>query len=169
MNISEFHDAYDDKERIRGVLLTSPISELTLNAPIVVDAGDSVADAVQAMIDRHIGCALVQKAGRLVGIFTERDVLRRVVPHDDNRSAKVESVMTPQPDTLNASATIAYALNKMSLGGFRHIPVVDAAGKLTGVLSVRDIVDFLVELFPEDVMNLPSNPLREIVPDADGG
>ena len=77
MNISEFHDAYDDKERIRGVLLTSPISELTLNAPIVVDAGDSVADAVQAMIDRHIGCVLVQKAGRLVGIFTERDVLRR--------------------------------------------------------------------------------------------
>ena len=49
--------------------------------------------------------------------------------------------MTPQPDTLNASATIAYALNKMSLGGFRHIPVVDAAGKPTGVLSVRNIVD----------------------------
>src|SRR5438876_5906011 len=100
MNASEFHDAYEDKERIRGLLLTSPISELTLNAPVLVDASDSVSDAVQAMIDQHIGCVLVQKAGKLTGIFTERDVLRRVVMRDGGRTANVETVMTPHPETL---------------------------------------------------------------------
>jgi CBS domain-containing protein len=169
MNVSEFHDAYEDKERIRGLLLTSPISELTLNAPVLVEAGDSVANAVQAMIDRHIGCVLVQKAGKLAGIFTERDVMRRVVLRDGGRSAKVEAVMTPNPETLESSATIAFALNKMSLGGYRHIPIVDRAGKPTGVLSVRDIVDFLVELFPEEVMNLPPSPDKGIPLDTDGG
>ena len=169
MSGSEFHDAYEDKERIRGVLLSLPISELTLNAPVLVDAGDSAADAIKEMIDRHIGCVLVQKAGKLVGIFTERDVLRRIVLRENGRTVKVESVMTAHPETLEDSATIAYALNKMSLGGFRHIPIVDHAGKPTGVLSVRDIVDFLVELFPEEVMNLPSSPDKAIPLDADGG
>ena len=169
MSGSEFHDAYEDKERIRGVLLSLPISELTLNAPVLVDAGDSAADAIKAMIDRHIGCVLVQKNGKLIGIFTERDVLRRIVLRENGRTVKVESVMTAHPETLEDSATIAYALNKMSLGGFRHIPIVDHAGKPTGVLSVRDIVDFLVELFPEEVMNLPSSPDKAIPLDADGG
>jgi CBS domain-containing protein len=169
MNTSEFHDAYEDKERIRGLLLSSPISELTLNAPFLVEAGDTVGAAVKAMIDRHIGCVLVQKAGKLVGIFTERDVMRRVVMRDNGMAAKVESMMTPQPETLEPTATIAFALNKMSLGGFRHIPIVDRTGKPTGVLSVRDIVDFLVELYPEEVMNLPSSPDKAVPMDADGG
>src|SRR5947209_7317992 len=117
MNTSEFHDAYEDKERIRGLLLHSPISALTLNAPVLVDATDSAADAISTMINSHIGCVLVQKAGQLVGIFTERDVLRRVVLHRDGPAAKVEAVMTPRPETLEDSATVAYALNKMSLGG----------------------------------------------------
>ena len=92
MSGSEFHDAYEDKERIRGVLLSLPISELTLNAPVLVDAGDSAADAIKAMIDRHIGCVLVQKNGKLVGIFTERmwQIFWRVTVDGNSATAVAE-------------------------------------------------------------------------------
>src|SRR5580704_6521566 len=166
---SEFDDAYEDKERIQGALFTTTIGELTLGPAIVVDAKDSVVSAVNAMNDRHIGSVLVQRDGKLVGIFTERDVLTRVAFRDGNRDLKVESVMTRNPETLEAGETIAFALNKMSVGGFRHIPIVDGDGKPTGVISVRNIVDFLAELFPEDVINLPSHPSLGIPKSIDGG
>jgi len=166
---SEFDDAYEDKERIQGALFTTTVSELNLSPAIIVDAKDSVVSAVNSMNERHIGSVLVQRDGKLVGIFTERDVLTRVAFRDGNRDLKVESVMTRNPETLEAGETIAFALNKMSVGGFRHIPIVDGDGKPTGVVSVRNIVDFLAELFPEDVINLPPNPGLGIPKSIDGG
>src|SRR5262245_52098871 len=125
---SEFEDAYEDKERIRGALFSHAISELNVRPPVVVDASSTVIDAVNAMNEHHIGCVLVQRSGKLVGIFTERDVLTRVAFRDGNRALKVEAVMTPKPETLEATESLAFALNKMSVGGYRHIPVVDDAG-----------------------------------------
>jgi CBS domain-containing protein len=110
------------------------------------------------MNERHTGCVLVQKDGKLAGIFTERDLLRRVVFRDGNRSWKVDAVMTRDPETLRPSASVAFALNKMSVDGYRHIPIVDDEGKAVGVLSIKDIVNFVVDFFPESVLNLPSDP-----------
>lgn len=169
MNISEFEEAYEDKERIRGAILSTTISELTLREPIVVEAAASAVAAVNAMNEHRTGCVLVQKEGRLVGIFTERDVLRRVVFREESRTVKVEAVMTRDPETLEPTETIAFALNKMSVGGFRHIPIVDRCGKPVGVLSVRDLVDFLVEFFPDGVLNLPPSPDKAIAKTTDGG
>ena len=169
MSVSEFDEAYEDKELIRGAILTMPISEIKLHAPIGVDVDVSVVAAVNAMNEHRTGCVLVQRAGRLVGIFTERDVLTKVIFRNNNNSMKVEAVMTRDPETLEASATIAYALNKMSVGGYRHIPIVDRAGRAVGVLSVRDIVDFLVDLFPDGVFNLPPSPEQGIAKSLDGG
>jgi CBS domain-containing protein len=166
---SEFEDAYEDKERIRGALFTTTISELNMRSPVVVDAGANVVDAVDAMNEQHIGCVLVQKNGKLVGIFTERDVLTRVVFKDGNRGLSVEAVMTRNPETLEDAESLAFALNKMSVGGYRHIPIVDRGGKPIGMLSIRDIVDFLVELFPEDLVNLPPSPAHAIPKSVDGG
>jgi CBS domain-containing protein len=167
--ISEFEDAYEDKERIRGAILSTPISELRLRAPILVDAAATVFAAVGAMNEHHIGCVLVHRDGKLAGIFTERDVLTRVILRNDSHLMKVESVMTRDPETLEATETIAFALNKMSVGGYRHIPIVDRGGKPVGVLSVRDLVDFLVELFPDGVLNLPPSPDKGIGKSLDGG
>ena len=64
--------------------------------------------------------------------------------------------MTPEPEVLAVGETVAYALNKMSVGGFRHVPVVDHKGHPAFVVSVRDIVEFLVEAFPRQVLNLPA-------------
>ena len=168
MHMSEFDDAYDDQQRIRGAIMETPISDLPLRDPILIDATASVADAVISMNDHHTGCVLVGRGGKLVGIFTERDVLTKDFFRADSHTVPVETVMTKNPETLEAENSIAFALNKMSVGGYRHIPIVEG-DKPVGVLSVRDIVDFLVELFPEDVLNLPPNPKNAITNSIDGG
>ena len=168
MNMSEFDDAYDDQQRIRGAILETPISELPLRDPILVSATSTVADAVKSMNDHHTGCVLVGREGKLIGIFTERDVLTKDFFRADSHTVAVESVMTKNPETLEADDSVAFALNKMSVGGYRHIPIIQG-GRPVGVLSVRDIVDFLVDLFPEDVLNLPPSPSNAITNSIDGG
>ncbi len=168
MNLSEFEDAYDDVRRVRGAVLQTPISQIMVRDPLMVDIDATVVAAVNVMNERRTGCVLVQKDGKLAGIFTERDLLRKVIFRDGNRSWKVESVMTRDPVTLPESASIAYALNKMSVDGYRHIPIVDAAGKAIGVVSVKDIIHFVVEWFPESVLNLPASPDQVMYKTEDG-
>ncbi len=140
-------------------ILTKPIGALNLRPPIVVGPDTSVAEAVRKMVDQGVGCVLVEVAGKLVGIFTERDVLRKVVPMKiDPERAPVQSLMTPDPETLSPDARIAYALNKMSVGGFRHIPLVNAQNEPVGVVGMRDIVHYMVDLFPHEILNLPPEP-----------
>lgn len=158
MTSSEFEDAYDadDPEpNVYAELFETPIRQLSLRKPLIIEASATVADAIGAMNEHHTGCVLVGKQGKLAGIFTERDVLRRAASKDDSRTVTVGSVMTSDPETLNADQSIAFALNHMSVGGFRHIPIVDHHGSPVAVISVRDIIDFLVDLFPADVLNLP--------------
>jgi CBS domain-containing protein len=166
---SEFHDAYDDPLHTRGEIFNTPVSDLPLREPIMIESVATAADAVDAMNEHHTGCVLVASSGQLVGIFTERDVLTKVVFRHDGPLTPLDAVMTPNPETLETDATIAFALNMMSVGGYRHIPIVSRGGKPVGVLSVRDIVDFLVELYPEEVLNLPPTPAKGIADSADGG
>ncbi len=120
------------------------------------------------MNDHHTGCVLVGREGKLIGIFTERDLLTKDFFRSDSHTVAVETVMTKNPETLEVDDSIAFALNKMSVGGYRHIPIMQG-GRPVGVLSVRDIVDFLVDLFPEDVLNLPPSPTNAITNSIDGG
>jgi len=168
VHMSEFDDACDDQQRIREAILETPISDLPLRDPILVCYTSSVADAVRNMNDHYTGCVIVEKDGTLIGIFTERDALTKDFFRADSHTVPVESVMTPNPGTLEPEDSIAFALNKMSVGGYRHIPIVDGA-KPVGVLSVRDVVDFLVDLFPSDVLNLPPSPKNAITDSIDGG
>lgn len=117
---------------------------------------------MRAMQREHRGCVLVTDDGtersKLTGIFTERDVLFRIVDRGRNPAAlPIGDVMTSDPDTLSVHASIAYVLNKMSIGGFRHIPVVDDEHRPACVISVRDVVSFLVAAFPREIQNLPTD------------
>ena len=76
--------------------------------------------------------------------------------------------MTPDPECLTPGDRIAYALNKMSVGGFRHIPLVDEDGRPVGVVAMRNIVDFVVDLFPGEVLNLPPSPGLSISREREG-
>jgi CBS domain-containing protein len=141
-------------------LFGSPISTLHLRAGhVAVPLGTTIGQAARLMKEHRIGCVLVEEAGRLVGIFTERDILTKLVGTGyDPAAAKVDSVMTRNPETLSPEDPIAFAMQLMSVGGFRHVPLVDADRRIQGILSVKDVVEFIVEHFPREVLNIPPEP-----------
>ncbi len=141
-------------------LVQEPLSALPVREALVLAPDATVTEAMRSMQREHRGCVLVTDDGtrtsKLVGIFTERDVLLRIVDRGKNPATlPLSEVMTPDPEVLSVKATVAYALNKMSVGGFRHIPVVDEEHRPAFVVSVRDVVEFLVAAFPREVLNLP--------------
>lgn len=166
---NEFDDLGDevyfqDERRASRVfdsaLLRRPLSVLPVRKPIILAPQSSITEAMASMQREHRGCVLVTEDGtertRLVGIFTERDVLYKIVNRGRNPAVlPVEEVMTPSPEGLLVDSSVAYVLNRMSTGGYRHVPIVNADGCPVCVISVRDVVDFLVDHFPREVQNLP--------------
>jgi CBS domain-containing protein len=148
--------------RILSAIETETISSLQLGPAVTVAPDATLLEVVECLQDRHIGCVLVQGAdGRLSGIFTERDLLNRVAGKRlDWTSARVADYMTREPESLRPEDRIVWALNLMHVGGYRHVPLVDAENRPVGVVSIKDIVQFIVELFPAAVLNLPPDPRR---------
>jgi CBS domain-containing protein len=149
-----------------AALVAEPLSEIPVREPLILAASASVTDAMRAMQREHRGCVLVTddgtKLSKLVGIFTERDVLLRIVDRGKNPATlPLSEVMTPEPEVLSVKSTVAYALNKMTVGGFRHVPVVDEEHRPAFVVSVRDIAEFLVAAFPREVLNLPAQGVSQ--------
>ena len=98
----------------------------------------NVRDAARAMRERGVGAVLVTEGGRLAGIFTERDLVHRVVASDRNpEETPLSQVMTSDPDTIGPDATALEALRQMDDGGYRHLPIV-AGGRTVGIVSRRD-------------------------------
>jgi CBS domain-containing protein len=159
--MSEFeaeHAAASEEEirEIKGALLEAKITTLLPAEPVCVPETATVHDAVATMLaHRRAGVLVVDATGHLTGIFTERDVLTRVVGRDlDTRVTPVGAVMTRSPEALAPRDRIAYALNRMSVAGYRTIPLVDADARPVGVVTVTDVVRWLVDLFPEAVLNI---------------
>jgi CBS domain-containing protein len=144
---------------LESALLLETLNNVTTQPPLVVDAGATLAETIGGMREGSRGCALVIEAGRLVGIFTERDVLMRVVgrPIDFERTA-IMDYMTRDPVTLPSDSSVAFALNRMLIEGFRHIPLVDQQGHPTGVVSMRLLIEYLSDFFNRDLLNLPPEP-----------
>jgi CBS domain-containing protein len=105
---------------------------------VMVSPTATVAEAATLMSTNHVGSALVCDGDRLLGIFTERDVVRALATDFDAAAARVTSWMTPDPTTLVPAASAAEALELMLEGGFRHLPVVDGE-RVVGVVSLRDL------------------------------
>ncbi|MGD8377315.1 MAG: CBS domain-containing protein [Acidobacteriota bacterium] len=151
------------------VLLDQPLRSLELRSPLSLDASRPASEAIRMMREHRNGSVLVTSAGVLVGIFTERDVLTRLALGErDPAATPLAEVMRPDPETLTPDDPMVFALNVMSLGGFRHIPLVGAGGVPMGVVSVRDIVNHLVDHFPDKVLNLPPRPGADIANSREG-
>jgi len=118
----------------------------------------TVADAVALMRQRGGGCVLVCEDGLLVGIFTERDLLRRVLAQGWSLEVPLAECMTHDPVTVELADAIGAAVRHMREGGYRHLPVVDGAGRAVGILSVKRIVHYVVEHFPSTIYCLPPDP-----------
>jgi CBS domain-containing protein len=134
------------------------VSRLHPTPPLRIAPEQSVADAVGLMRRERVGCLMVCQAEKVVGIFTERDLMRRVLAAGKPLTLPVAECMTPNPVAVHPKEPIGAAVRRMEEGGYRHLPVVDEAGRLLGVLSVKRIVHYLVEHFPSTVYNLPPNP-----------
>jgi CBS domain-containing protein len=159
--LSEYHDEYSesletDFRKLEGALLSDTVKLLAPNEPIRLREETTVQEAIAQMADkRRAAVVIVDGEGRLTGIFTERDLLRRVaVPGRDPKSTRLGEVMTRNPEALSPDDLIAYAINRLHHASFRTIPLIDAQHRPLGVMTVNDIVHWVADLFPEAIVNL---------------
>jgi CBS domain-containing protein len=152
-------------------ILETPIADVKRALAVTVAPDATVAKAIEVMQKKKVSAVVVvekKKTRRVVGIFTERDLVNRALSVKGYAKAPIAKFMTKDPETLRAKDSVAYALNKMSVGRFRHVPLVDDAGKPAGMISIRDIADLIVELCPEEILNLPPEPYLAIHPRPEG-
>lgn len=160
----------DERDLIRVGALQRPIRELPELQPVVAASPhDSLRTVINLLVEKRVGCALIVEDGRLVGVFSERDVLRKVTTTGvDIDATPVGELMTKNPESLRADDELVYALHQMALGGYRHIPLLDAEGTPVAVVSMRDIVAYIASLYPDEVMKLPSHPDKAITQTREG-
>src|SRR4051812_27657497 len=130
---------------VEADLIRDRIERLWPKSPSTVPPSATVGEVLKKMVDQRIGCVMIVDSGKLVGIFSERDALMKLnadAPKFMNRP--ISQFMTPDPVTLETSDKIAFALHKMNVGGYRHVPIL-FHGKLAGVISIRDILRYLTE------------------------
>lgn len=116
----------------------SIIRDIMSTKLVSVGPSATVAEAATVMGERHVGSALVMEGESLVGIFTERDIVRALSQDFDAPGHPVSQWMTREPKTIGADAPVDEALQTMLAGGFRHIPVTEGPG-VVGVVSMRDV------------------------------
>ncbi|HXD32585.1 MAG TPA: CBS domain-containing protein [Pyrinomonadaceae bacterium] len=134
---------------------------------VCIDPITPLAAAIAAMKKDEGGCAIVCENQRVVGIFTERDLLTKIVGADVDLQSPVSQWMSPVVSTLTRDATIGDAVAMMNEKSFRNIPLVKE-GKLVGSISVFDVISYLAESYPKETMNLPPNS-DQIMTHEDGG
>ncbi len=134
------------------------VLSLELKSPLVVDGETTVNDTIQAMREHKLGYALVTHEDRLIGIFTERDVLRSVIGNKQALQQAVSSYMTHAPTCAQGSDPVSYVVTHMHNGGFRQIPIVDENKNILGCLRHKDIAEYLVNHYADHILNLPPDP-----------
>jgi CBS domain-containing protein len=133
--------------RVERSLMEDPVSLLPPKPPVTVAAETTVREAIQILLARDIGALMVVGPdGKLLGIFSERDLLTKVAgTHADYHQLPVRQFMTPKPETVGPADALAFALHKMDVGGYRHMPVVQD-GLPVGMISVRDMLRHITRL-----------------------
>jgi CBS domain-containing protein len=131
---------------------------------VTVPPGTSLAECVAAIQRSGTGDSVfvVDADGRLAGVLTERDVFGRLVGGDIDLAQPVETLMTTEPRTLDLDETIRDAIELMQTGRYRNVPVVDETGRLVAVVRQSDLLKYLAESFPEELLNLPPRPHQRL-------
>ena len=143
-------------------IAATPIGTIARRLPVCVTPETTLGELVASLREKRRGAVLVEDGGTISGIFSERDLMLRVDNGDPSWTARpVREVMTPAPRTIREDEPIENALNIMLTGGHRHLPIVDTAGALVGIVSIRDILIHIVGFFPGDFINLPPDPDHE--------
>ena len=139
----------DDREQtaVEKSLEQDLVGVLAQRKHVIVKPSAPVGDVLGQLVGQKVGCAVVvDDDERVVGIFSERDALLKLnADFAELKTHPVSEFMTAEPETLQAGAKIAFAVQRMDLGGYRHVPIVDNEGRLQGVISVRDILNHLTD------------------------
>ncbi len=131
-------------------LLTDRLSASQTRWPLLVSPTMPVRECLRLLVENRIGCLLIVEKGELAGIFTDRDVLQKLIDRAAELGDRpVSEFMTRQPQSLPATAKIAFAVQRMDQGGFRHVPITGPDGRPAGVFSVRDVLGYLTRKMAE--------------------
>lgn len=123
------------------------VKDLVLsNSVLSCERTTSIFEATSEMAARNVGCIIIVENKKPVGIFTERDLLRKCISQKiDLNQTRIEEVMTPHPISITEDISLDRVLKSMRLGKFRHLVIVDQDGNLKNVVSVKDMVDWVVD------------------------
>lgn len=128
----------------------------------------SVQDAIDLMQKQRAGYIVIADSKKCVGIFTETDVIRRILDQNVDMKRPVRDFMTPAPITLRLEDSVGKAIEVMGKNRLYHIPLVNEKGELVQVISVRTLIRFLAEFYPAEVLNLPPDP-NQVMKTPEGG
>ena len=132
-------------DAIQSVMMTAPIADLITGKDLLVASpSDSVLQIVKILQKENKNCVLIYNKKKLVGIISNRDILLKVTgKYKDLSKVKAETVMTRNPEYVMADAPIAYVVNKMAVGGYRHVPVLQADGTPLSIIIIKDVLGYL--------------------------
>ena len=140
---------------LESELREEKVSHLDLSGFSQVPSGTTVRDALATLrAERHNVC-LVTQDGQLKGIFTDRDVLRKVVGAPSTLDNPIDDVMTANPITISPDSSAFEALRIMDENHFRNLPAVDAQGRIVGDMTHQAIINYLAARYPTEVLNRP--------------
>ncbi|MCI5065131.1 CBS domain-containing protein [bacterium] len=143
-----------------GNFLCASISVINPPAPVTVLYDSPLSDAMKLLQKNRLGCLLVvEEAGQLVGIFSERDFVLKAYGKEEMFSEEVSSYMTKEPVTITLDDSVAFALTLMSQGGFRHLPVVDDTGTPLGMVSSKLVIDYISNTVMEELLTFEGDSL----------
>ena len=139
-----------------AVKIDSPISDFDLRAPLIIELGTCLENVLENMQKTNNNCVLTLSNEKLNGILTERDILLKVTGKGyDLQLTTIDEFITPNPEYVCPEDPLAYALNKMYVGGFRNVPVVNDEMYPVGIISISDIISTIADYFHNEIINLP--------------
>ena len=147
------------------------VSLKELMRPIVtIDINCSVNEAIDLLLANNIGAAPVVEDGYLRGIFSERDVLNKILNKQvgDLDHVGVKQFMIVDPQTAHPEDSLNTAILYMERGSYRHVPIVDKEARPIGMVSIRDVISYLVREFSQEVLALPPRPVRDAMKAREG-
>lgn len=143
-------------------LSTDPVTQAFPDEPLAVSGDATVGDVLQLMRAQRGSCVLICDGDAVEGIFTERDALKWMADSSssgtNSANVNIRELMTRKPAFLKPTESVGDAIERMSEGGYRHLPILDGSGTPQGVVAVRGIVHYLVEHFPDTIYTLPPEP-----------
>lgn len=147
----------------------NPVSLLEPPDPVCVELGSTLKQTIDKLVENKVGCVLITKSKKLVGILTERHILQTIAHRElDLDKEKIDNYMITQPKVLTMKDPILNAFRHFTTENIRHIPIINEHHEPVGYTSVRGMINYIVSFFTEDVINLPPNPLRFGASQADG-